>query len=75
MALGRQRNRQPELLVTWAEMPTMLSYYAEQKLASPEARREFGTTGAIEGVARPEAANNAAAAGILVPMLTLSRQP
>ena len=53
------------------EMPTMLSYYAEQKLASPEARKEFGTTGAIEGVAGPEAANNAAAAGILVPMLTL----
>jgi putative tricarboxylic transport membrane protein len=53
------------------EMPTMLSYFAERKLASPEARREFGTTGAIEGVAGPEAANNAAAAGILVPMLTL----
>jgi len=53
------------------EMPTMLSYYAERRLASPEARAEFGTTGAIEGVAGPEAANNAAAAGILVPMLTL----
>ncbi len=51
------------------EMPTMLSYYAERKLSKhPE---EFGTTGAIEGVAGPEAANNAAAAGILVPMLTL----
>ncbi len=53
------------------EMPTMLSYYAERKLVSPEHRAEFGTTGAIEGVAGPEAANNAAAAGILVPMLTL----
>ncbi|WP_376098965.1 tripartite tricarboxylate transporter permease [Roseomonas sp. CCTCC AB2023176] len=53
------------------EMPTMLSYFAERKLASPEAKKEFGTTGAIEGVAGPEAANNAAAAGILVPMLTL----
>jgi putative tricarboxylic transport membrane protein len=53
------------------EMPTMLSYYAERKLASPEARKEFGTTGAIEGVAGPESANNAAAAGVLVPMLTL----
>jgi putative tricarboxylic transport membrane protein len=53
------------------EMPTMLSYYAERKLAKPEHRREFGTVGAIEGVAGPEAANNAAAAGILVPMLTL----
>ena len=53
------------------EMPTMLSYYAERKLAKPEHAKEFGTTGAIEGVAGPEAANNAAAAGILVPMLTL----
>jgi putative tricarboxylic transport membrane protein len=53
------------------EMPTMLSYFAERKLAKPEHRHEFGTTGAIEGVAGPEAANNAAAAGILVPMLTL----
>jgi len=53
------------------EMPTMLSYYAEKKLVKPEHRHEFGTTGAIEGVAGPEAANNAAAAGILVPMLTL----
>jgi len=53
------------------EMPTMLSYYAERKLVRPEHRDEFGTTGAIEGVAGPEAANNAAAAGILVPMLTL----
>jgi putative tricarboxylic transport membrane protein len=54
-----------------SEMPTMLSYYAERKLAKPEHREEFGTTGAIEGVAGPEAANNAAAAGVLVPMLTL----
>jgi putative tricarboxylic transport membrane protein len=53
------------------EMPTMLSYYAERKLVAPEHAHEFGTTGAIEGVAGPEAANNAAAAGILVPMLTL----
>lgn len=53
------------------EMPTMLSYYAERKLVKPEHAKEFGTTGAIEGVAGPEAANNAAAAGILVPMLTL----
>jgi len=51
------------------EMPTMLSYYTERKLSKK--KEEFGTTGAIEGVAGPEAANNAAAAGILVPMLTL----
>jgi putative tricarboxylic transport membrane protein len=51
-----------------AEIPTFLSYYTERKLTSrPE---EFGR-GAIEGVAGPEAANNASAAGVLVPMLTL----
>ncbi|MGG5888828.1 tripartite tricarboxylate transporter permease [Falsiroseomonas sp. HC035] len=54
-----------------SEMPTMLSYYMERKLVRPEHAKEFGTTGAIEGVAGPEAANNAAAAGVLVPMLTL----
>ncbi len=52
-----------------AEVPTFLSYWLEKKLSKkPE---EFGTTGAIEGVAGPEAANNASAAGVLVPMLTL----
>jgi putative tricarboxylic transport membrane protein len=52
-----------------SEVPTFLSYYTEKKLSKhPE---EFGTTGAIEGVAGPEAANNASAAGVLVPMLTL----
>ena len=51
-----------------AEIPTFLSYTAERKLSRhPE---EFGT-GAIEGVAGPEAANNASAAGSLVPLLTL----
>jgi putative tricarboxylic transport membrane protein len=51
-----------------AEVPTFLSYYLEKKLSpKPE---EFGN-GAIEGVAGPEAANNASAAGVLVPMLTL----
>ena len=51
-----------------AELPTMLSYYTEKKLSKhPE---EFGH-GAIEGVAGPEAANNAAAAGVLMPLLTL----
>ncbi|MFB9908916.1 tripartite tricarboxylate transporter permease [Allokutzneria oryzae] len=47
---------------------TFLSYAVEKKLAKrPE---EFGN-GAIEGVAGPEAANNAAVAGVLVPLLTL----
>ena len=52
------------------EMPTFLSYSAERKLASPEVQKEFGK-GAIEGVAGPEAANNAAVTGTLVPLLTL----
>jgi putative tricarboxylic transport membrane protein len=52
-----------------AEIPTFLSYWIEKRLSrKPE---EFGTVGAIEGVAGPEAANNASAAGVLVPMLTL----
>lgn len=51
-----------------AEVPTFLSYFLEKKLSKhPE---EFGS-GAIEGVAGPEAANNASAAGVLVPMLAL----
>jgi putative tricarboxylic transport membrane protein len=51
-----------------SEIPTFLSYMLERRLSPrPE---EFGN-GAIEGVAGPEAANNAAAAGILVPLLTL----
>jgi putative tricarboxylic transport membrane protein len=51
-----------------AELPTFLSYITEKKLSKhPE---EFGR-GAIEGVAGPEAANNASAAGTLVPMLSL----
>ncbi len=51
-----------------AEIGTFLSYATEKKLSKyPE---EFGE-GAIEGVAGPEAANNASAAGTLVPLLTL----
>jgi putative tricarboxylic transport membrane protein len=50
------------------EIPTFLSYATERKLAkNPE---EFGS-GAIEGVAGPEAANNAAVTGTLAPLLTL----
>jgi putative tricarboxylic transport membrane protein len=49
-------------------IPTFLAYLAEKRLsAHPE---EFGH-GAIEGVAGPEAANNASTAGVLVPLLTL----
>jgi putative tricarboxylic transport membrane protein len=50
-----------------ADVTTFLSYATERKLAK---HKEFGH-GAIEGVAGPEAANNAAAAGVLVPLLTL----
>ena len=51
-----------------AEIPTFLSYAVEKKLTKhPE---EFGH-GAIEGVAGPEAANNASVTGALVPLLTL----
>lgn len=51
-----------------AEIPTFLSYTVEKRLTKhPE---EFGH-GAIEGVAGPEAANNASAAGTLMPLLTL----
>jgi putative tricarboxylic transport membrane protein len=51
-----------------AEIPTFMSYMVEKRLADHPER--FGQ-GAIEGVAGPEAANNAAAAGVLVPLLTL----
>jgi putative tricarboxylic transport membrane protein len=51
-----------------AEIPTFLSYVTEKRLAKhPE---DFGR-GAIEGVAGPEASNNASAAGSLVTMLAL----
>src|SRR5262245_3531686 len=51
-----------------AEIGTFISYSVEKQLTSkPE---EFGK-GAIEGVAGPEAANNASAAGTLVPLHTL----
>jgi putative tricarboxylic transport membrane protein len=41
----------------------------ERRLAPK--REEFGREGAIEGVAGPEAANNAAAGGAFIPLLTL----
>ena len=52
-----------------AETPTFLSYVLERRLARKH-RDEFGK-GAIEGVAGPEAANNASAAGTFVPLLAL----
>lgn len=51
-----------------ADIASFLSFATERRFSKhPE---EFGH-GAIEGVAGPEAANNAAAAGTLVPLLTL----
>ncbi|WP_432179105.1 tripartite tricarboxylate transporter permease [Streptomyces sp. NBC_00063] len=51
-----------------AEIPTFLSYNLERRLSKH--KQQFGK-GAIEGVAGPEAANNAAFSGVLVPLLTL----
>ncbi len=51
-----------------AEIGTFFSYSLEKRLSKH--KDEFGK-GAIEGVAGPEAANNASAAGTLVPLLTL----
>lgn len=53
------------------EIPTFLSYATEKKLAKGEDKAEFGTKGAIEGVAGPEAANNATVTAALIPLLTL----
>ena len=53
-------------------MSSFASYATEKKLSKhPE---EFGQ-GAIEGVAGPETANNAAAGGAFVPMLALGIPP
>jgi putative tricarboxylic transport membrane protein len=51
-----------------SEIPTILSYTMEKRLSRNPG--EFGR-GAIEGVAGPEAANNASAAGALAPLLAL----
>ncbi|MBU2053989.1 MAG: tripartite tricarboxylate transporter permease [Proteobacteria bacterium] len=59
----------------WGLIPgpsTVLSTFASYKLEKSLSKHpeEFGT-GAIEAVAGPESANNAAAAGAMVPMLSL----
>ncbi|GAB3523747.1 tripartite tricarboxylate transporter permease [Arthrobacter monumenti] len=51
-----------------SEVPTFLSYNLEKRLSKH--KDEFGK-GAIEGIAGPEAANNASFSGVLVPLLTL----
>lgn len=52
-----------------SEIPTFLSYATEKRISKH--KDQFGTTGAIEGVAGPEAANNAAITATLIPLLTL----
>jgi putative tricarboxylic transport membrane protein len=55
-----------------AEIPTFLAYATEKKLSKhPEDFTANKGQGAIEGVAGPEAANNASATGSMVPLLTL----
>lgn len=51
-----------------ATLASMIGYAAEKKTSKN--RREFGK-GAIQGVAAPEAANNAAATSSFIPLLTL----
>jgi len=55
-----------------AIIPTFMSYALEKRLAREPDR--FGK-GAIEGVAGPEAANNAATGGSMIPLLTLGFAP
>jgi putative tricarboxylic transport membrane protein len=55
-----------------AIIPTFISYALERRLSRHPER--FGH-GAIEGVAGPEAANNAATGGAIIPLLTLGIAP
>jgi putative tricarboxylic transport membrane protein len=55
-----------------AIIPTFISYALERRLSKYPER--FGT-GVIEGVAAPEAANNAATGGSMIPLLTLGIAP
>ena len=53
-----------------ATIASFLAYASEQRLAKAEQRAQFGN-GSLRGLAAPEAANNAAATGSFVPLLTL----
>ncbi len=55
---------------TGASVASAVAYGMEKRLATGDQRREFGE-GAPRGLASPESANNAAAGGAMVPMLTL----
>ena len=53
-----------------ATIASFMAYATEQRLARNAARAEFGR-GSVRGLAAPEAANNAAATGSFVPLLSL----
>lgn len=53
-----------------ATIASFLAYGTEQRIAGPEKGKEFGK-GSIRGLTAPETANNAAATGSFVPLLTL----
>lgn len=53
------------------DTPTYISYAAERYVARAQWRSEFGREGAIEGVAGPEAANNATVTAALIPLLAM----
>ena len=55
-----------------AIIPTFVAYALEKRLST---RPETFGRGAIEGVAAPESANNAATAGSMIPLLTLGIAP
>ena len=55
---------------TGASVASAVAYGTEKRLAGPEGSKTFGT-GDIRGLVAPESANNAAAGGAMVPMLTL----
>ena len=53
------------------DMPTYVSYASERYMVRDAYRAEFGREGAIEGVAGPEAANNATVTAALIPLLVM----
>ena len=55
---------------TGASVASAVAYGTEKRIAGPEGSKTFGT-GDVRGLAAPESANNAAAGGAMVPMLTL----
>lgn len=53
-----------------ATIASFLAYGTEQRIAGPEKGKQFGK-GSVRGLSAPETANNAAATGSFVPLLTL----